>query len=249
LDATKLDAFAADYRLDCRQDDWVRKLAVRTISPYLEPNHHALEVGCSNGLMTEMLAPLVGALDVVEGASTFAHALEEKRLGGVKVFNCMIEDYRPSKSYNRIFATWILTVVQEPQAFLHALKQLLAPGGLIFIVVPNARVLSRQLAQKLGYVDDLFSLSENDRLHGNLRIYDRTRLDAELRQAGLHTIDQGAIMLKFLADAQMDALYKQGMLTDAHAEALYALGKQYPELASAIYAICRVPCASDSASQ
>ena len=35
------------------------------------------------------------------------------------------------------------------------------------VAVPNAQSVSRQLAQELGFVEDLLDLTENDRAHGH----------------------------------------------------------------------------------
>ena len=106
------------------------------------------------------------------------------------------------------------------------------------MVVPNARALSRQLAQHMGLLSGLKDLTENDHNHGHRRVYDRASLNADIEQAGLCQIQQGGLMLKILADFQMDKLLDDNFLTDTHVNGLYNLGLEYPDLSGSLFAIC-----------
>ena len=50
---------------------------------------------------------------------------------------------------------------------------------------------------------------------------------------------QGGIMLKILADFQMDQLIDGGMLKDAQLDGLYSLGLEYPDLCGSLFSVCR----------
>lgn len=134
----------------------------------------------------------------------------------------------------------MLTHLVDVPHVLNRIKSLLRPSGLVFVAVPNSRVLSRQLALNMNLIPDLYSLSENDRNHGHRRAYDRPKLDREIGDAGFEVIARGGLMLKPFADFQMDELYEAGFLNKDHVEGLYKLGQQIPELASAIYSVCKV---------
>jgi 2-polyprenyl-3-methyl-5-hydroxy-6-metoxy-1,4-benzoquinol methylase len=182
----------------------------------------------------------VGKLDVVEATPEFLAEARARRLRNVSLHEAMIEDFRPQEQYDRIFATWILTHLLDSGRVLEQFRSWLKPGGLLLVAVPNVRVLSRQWAQKMGYLEDLYALTENDRNHGHLRAYDRQRLNRELTSRGYDIVEQGGLMLKPFADFQMDELYASGLLGETHIEGLFRLGREYPDLASAIYAVCRV---------
>lgn len=235
-----LDRVASTYRRGSAQDDAMRQLFVRTVEPWLKESHVGLEIGCSDGQMTEMLAARLGRLDVVEASEYFIGEACRRGLPNVVAHHTMIEDYVADQTYDRIFATWVLTHLADVRQVLGRVCSLLAPGGLLFVAVPNVRVLSRQLALHMGLIEDLYALTENDRNHGHVRAYDRQRLSRELESAGFELIEQGGLMLKMLADYQMDELYANGILGERHIEGLYRLGREYPDLASAIYCVCRV---------
>ncbi len=235
-----LENVSATYRRASTQDDWMRRLAVRAVDPWLRKTQSAIEVGCSDGLMTELLSKKLRHLAVVEATESFAKLVQERQLPNVDIFNLMAETYRPKSPVDCVFLTWVLTHIVDPQLLLCEIKSWLVPGGFIYVVVPNMRVLSRQLALHMGLIEDLYGLTENDCNHGHVRAYDRQRLNAELQLAGFETFSQGGLMLKPLADFQMDQLYEQRILDESHIEGLYRLGLEYPDFASAIFSIAGV---------
>lgn len=235
-----LEQVTATYRRGSPQDDVMRKLCIRAIEPWLQNTHNGLEIGCSDGQMTEMLSKRLDRLTVVEATDYFLDEVRRRDLQNVALHHSMIERFSTDERFDCIFLTWILTHLVDVQAVLHRVHALLSEGGLLFVMVPNVRVLSRQLALHMELIDDLYALTENDKNHGHVHAYDRQRLNRELEQAGFQCIDQGGLMLKMLADYQMDELYKTGMLGDKHIEGLYQLGRIYPDLSSAIYSVCRV---------
>jgi 2-polyprenyl-3-methyl-5-hydroxy-6-metoxy-1,4-benzoquinol methylase len=234
-----LEKAAGTYRRNSKQDNIMRRLCARALDPWLRADGIGLEIGCSDGLMSEMLARRLQRLDVVEATETFLTDLRQRKLANVTIHHAMIEEFETDQRYSFVFATWVLTHFVDPKAVWERVKRWLAPDALLFVVVPNVRVLSRQLALHMGLIDDLFELTENDRNHGHVRSYDRQELNRELAAGGFETVAQGGLMLKPLADFQMDQLYDTGVLEEAHVEGLYRLGCLYPDFASAIYSICR----------
>ena len=106
--------------------------------------------------------------------------------------------------------------------------------------MPNARALSRQLALHMGLLKDLKELTENDHNHGHRRVYDRVTINADIAAAGFENVSQGGIMLKILADFQMDQLIDNGMLRDQQIDGLYSLGLEYPDLCGSLFSVCRI---------
>ena len=51
-------------------------------------------------------------------------------------------------------------------------------------------------------------------------------------------INEGGLMMKILADFQMDDLFTSGFLKDEHLEGLYQLGLEYPDFCGSLYCIC-----------
>jgi hypothetical protein len=113
-------------------------------------------------------------------------------------------------------------------------------GGYLFITVPNARALSRQLARHMGFIDNLYDLTENDIRGGHRRVYDRITLNRDIENAGFEIVAQGGILFKPFADFQMEQLIDDKFLKEEHLEGLYKLGNEYPDMCADLYAICRI---------
>lgn len=235
-----LDKVYHTYTVDqSAQQMTMRTLIVRTFAPWLRRGGHGLELGCSDGFMTAMLAGLVGRLDVVDGSAKFLDEARKRNLPNVEFKCALFEEFTTSDKYDYVFASYILEHVQDPVAVIKMAGSVLKPDGLLFIVVPNARGLSRQLALHMGLLKDLKELTVNDHNHGHRRTYDRVDLNRDVSGAGFETISQGGIMLKFLADFQMDKLIGDGMLQQPQIDGLYSLGLEYPDLASSLFSVCR----------
>ena len=77
------------------------------------------------------------------------------------------------------------------------------------------------------------------RHHCRRRVYDRVYFNREIEQAGFESISEGGLMLKILADFQLDKLIDDGMLQQSQIDGLYKLGHEYPDLCGSLYSICR----------
>jgi 2-polyprenyl-3-methyl-5-hydroxy-6-metoxy-1,4-benzoquinol methylase len=221
------------------QDDLIRKLAVETFEPFIDPKL-GLELGCSDGYMTRLLSKKLRQLDVVEGSEHFIKRAKQRNLQNVSFIHCLFEEFKAAKQYDYIFLCYVLEHVYEVGEILRIVHSSLHPDGLLFVVVPNSRALSRQLAYHMGLIPDLQALTQNDFAHGHRRVYDRVSLNRDLEDGGFTTIAQGGIMLKFLADFQMDRLLDMAVLQKPQIRGLYKLGFEYPDLCGSIYSICKI---------
>ncbi len=235
-----LDKVYNNYDLDtAAQTREMRKLIVRTFAPYLR-GRRALELGCSDGFMTEMIAGYVDQLDVVDGSKRFLTEARKRNLGNVKFIYSLFEEFESDAKYDYVVASYILEHVRDPIPVLEMAKSVLRPEGLLLVIVPNARALSRQLALHMGLIKDLKDLTENDLSRGHRRVYDRVALNRDIAAAGFENISQGGIMLKILADFQMDRLIDDGVLQEQQLEGLYRLGLEYPDLSGSLFSVCRI---------
>lgn len=236
-----LDEHFDTYRKSSVYDDFMRNYMFKTFEPFIEHRQFdILELGCSDGQMTEKIASHAKSLDVVEGSIRFIERAKKRYLkDNVKFLHSLFEDFNPTKRYDAVFATFILTHIRDVQLFFNVVRRCLKPTGLLFVAVPNSRVLSRQLALHMGLLKDLFLLSENDQNHGHCRSYDRIRLNRDINSNGFEVVSQGGIILKPLADFQMDKLLELGILKKEQMDGLYKLGIEYPDLSAAIFCICK----------
>lgn len=226
---------------DSPQDRLIKTLAVRTFEPYMRAGKQALEFGCCDGFMTALIAGQVGQLTVVDGSRTFIEIAQKRVPNNVEFVHSLFEDFKPGRKFDYIFATYVLEHVNDAIGFLKLVGSLLAEDGLLFIVVPNARALSRQLARHMGLLDDLFVLTPNDVNHGHRRVYDRFLLNRDIETAGLAQVGQGGLLLKLLADFQMDKMMDAEIIAAPQIEGLYKMGLEYPDLAGSLFSICRLP--------
>lgn len=236
-----LDRVYHTYTVDhSAQTMAMRKLIVRTFAPWLQPGGHGLELGCSDGFMTEMLSRRIGRLDVVDGSEQFLAEARKRNLPNVEFRFALFEEFTATEKYDYVFASYILEHVLDPVAVMAMARTVLKPGGLLFIVVPNARALSRQLGLHMGLLQGLKDLTPNDHNHGHRRVYDRVDLNRDIAAAGFENVSQGGIMLKILADFQMDQLIDKGMLQEPQIDGLYKLGLEYPDLCGSLFSVCRI---------
>jgi 2-polyprenyl-3-methyl-5-hydroxy-6-metoxy-1,4-benzoquinol methylase len=224
---------------DSAQDRLIKTLAVRTFQPYLHPAARALEFGCCDGYMTSLIAPQVAELTVIDGSQTFINMARARVPPSVEFVHTLFEDFAPTRKFDCIFATYVLEHVEDAVGFLRLAGRLLADDGRLFLVVPNARAFSRQLARHMGLLDDLFALTQNDINHGHRRVYDRVTLNRDIESAGLQQVAQGGLLLKLLADFQMDKMMDGGILGEPQLEGLYKMGLEYPDLAGSLFSVCR----------
>lgn len=235
-----IESYASNYITsdDSSQQRLMRDLEIRTFRPYVSRGR-SLELGCEIGYMSELIAPLVDHLDIVDGSEEFLRRAKRRNIPNAQYHCCLFEEFQPSQSYNSIFASHVLEHLLDVSIVLNMVKQALTPLGCFFVAVPNSRALSRQLAGHMGLIDSLYSLTPNDLRGGHRRVYDRVSLNRELEAAGFEIIAQGGIFFKFLADFQMDKLIDSGILGEEQCEGLYKLGHEYPDMCADIYAIAR----------
>lgn len=223
------------------QDRAIKLMAIRTFAPFLDAQGAALELGCCDGFMTSLIAPLVRDLHVVDGSATFLEATRRRELANVTLEHSLFEDFTPARKFDFVFACYVLEHVADASDLLLRIGKLLSSRGLAFIVVPNARAMSRQLARHMGILSDLHSLTPNDVNHGHRRVYDRQSLNKDLSDSGFHQLAQGGLMLKPFADFQMNQLMDSGVVGDAQLDGLYRLGLEYPDLCGSLFSICQKP--------
>ena len=210
-----------------------RAMIARSLEQYWIGEEEALEVGGGCGALTEHLAARFGRVSVLEPARCFRERLVQRFGDRVEVFDQLLEEFHPARRWQNIICAFLLEHVENPVLCLKRLAGLLAPGGRLFLVVPNALSASRQMAVHMGYLDDVYSLGPEDIKVGHRRVFDRQSLDRAIAQAGLIATVSGGLMFKPLTNFRMDAM------EDAYFEACYQLGLKYPELTAAIWSVCK----------
>jgi len=152
-DRDTLDAVGATYAKNAPQDRVIRELIARTFEPHLTTAMRGLQLGFAEGVDTRLLAPKVARLDVVEGSRAFYEAGLRSGLVNTVFHHALFETFLPALpdgAYDAVFVIYVLEHVQDPPGLLQLARRVLSPSGRLFIVVTNARELSRQLAMRMG---------------------------------------------------------------------------------------------------
>lgn len=235
-----LDKYAETYvtSSDSSQQRLMRELEIRTFMQYMNRGT-ALELGCEIGYMSELIAPLVDHLDIVDASEHFVEQTRARNIPNADYVCSLFEEFRPRHTYDYVYASHVLEHLYDVQVVLKMVRAALAPQGCLFVAVPNARAFSRQLARQMGLIGSLYDLTANDLKGGHRRVYDRVTLNREVESAGFDIIAQGGILFKLLADFQMDKLIDSGLLGKEQCEGLYRLGHEYPDMCADIYAVAR----------
>ncbi len=211
---------------------------MRTFHPWLD-GVSALELGCFHGDMTAHILkafPDVTVVEASEDCIKIAQRRADLRL--VAFINNTFEDAVLGGNFDAIFLIHTLEHLDNPVAILKRCRDWLAPSGKLFVAVPNADAASRQIAVKMGIMPAATSVTEAEEKHGHQRTYCEMLFRMHLKEAGLKPIACGGIMFKPLANFQMDAALKAGIIDQKYLDGCYELGKDFPELCGSIYAVC-----------
>lgn len=132
-----------------------------------------LELGPSEGLMTELLARTGNIITVLEGSKMFCDRLN-KLLPEVHVFHDLFETFNPKTCFDTIILCHVLEHVIDLVSLLKKVKLWLSHGGRIFYAVPNAISIHRQAAVIMSLLDFEKSLNSSDLQHGHRRVFFRS---------------------------------------------------------------------------
>jgi SAM-dependent methyltransferase len=195
--------------------------------------HSLLEVGCASGVMSRRFAGPVADLHVLDGSARYIAELRTSLDGRATYHVGLAEEFEPPALFDGVVLASILEHVEDPVGLLRRAKGWLRPDGELFVIVPNANSLHRQVGVAMGLLPATTAFSERDRMLGHRRIYDRDLLGTHLDEAGLRVEGCEGIMIKVVSNGQMQSW--PGPLV----RALLAVGAGYPELAAQIYVRCQ----------
>lgn len=142
------------------------------------------------------------------------------------------EEFVTSELFDVIVFGFVLEHVDDPIKILKHFKKFMAPGGRIFVTVPNSEVLNRRLGHLAGMLPDIEELSDHDRLLGHKRYYSISSLREDIEASGYEITRLEGIYLKPLTTSQMVSLNLSEKIIDA----LCTVAIDYPELSCGIFA-------------
>lgn len=215
-------------------DTFTRTKLLRAFEQHIAANGNALEVGAYKGVMTSMLAERFVDLTVIEASSELSESLVCD-FPTVKVVNELVENWETREKFDNIFLIHTLEHITNRIQVLRKLGSLLTSTGRLFVAVPNATALSRLIAVEMGLLEQPESITEGERLHGHTITFSLETLAQEVEEAGLNIFEKGGVVLKPLANFQMDAAMSLGIISVEFLDACDSLARTYPELSASIF--------------
>lgn len=192
-----------------------------------------LELGSAEGEMTQFLADDFKSLTVVDGAADLLDKIPN--WPNVVKVHSLFESFRPSRKFDSIILEHVLEHVEEPVALLQIVKQWLAPNGRLFLGVPNGNSIHRQVAVKMGLLDNPCQLNSRDIALGHRRVYTPDTFRVDIEGAGLKVSEIGGVFYKPLSNKQIQENWTEEMIMG-----FFELGKEFPEVAAEIFAVCEL---------
>jgi len=146
---------------DTMLDNRIRRIfqnPQKIAGPYLEEGMTAIDIGCGPGMFTLAMAAMVGdtgcviAVDVQQEMLDVVKAKSD-RLGfssRIRFHQSKPETLGVSEKADFVLSFWMVHEVQDRDAFLREVRDLLKPDGKYLIVEPSMHVSSAAFADTIG---------------------------------------------------------------------------------------------------
>ncbi len=230
-----------DRRYSYDFDTVIRRYMLRAFEPQFVRGGSVLELGCHRGDMTEQILEYFPAVTAIEAASDLVEGVRARFPGRVSVVAATFEDAVLADRFDNLFLIHTLEHLDHPVDVLKRVRQWLTPQGRLFVAVPNANALSRQIAVRMGLIEHNSAVTPAEAQHGHRRTYSMDALLSDVRRAGYHVDDHGGILVKPLANFQFDQALAAGIVNEAYLRGCHELAKTYPDLSASLYAVCSLP--------
>ena len=192
-----------------------------------------LELGLGHGITASVFQQHFDRYVVIDASPAVIQNYRERFPSSkIEIVESYFENFDTSERFDVIVFGFILEHVDDPVQVLKHFRNFLAPGGRMFVTVPNAEVLNRRLGHLAGMLPDIKALTEHDLLLGHKRYYTVDSLRKDIETSGYKITRLEGIYLKPLTTRQMMSL----QLDDKIIDALCTAAIDYPELSCGIMA-------------
>jgi 2-polyprenyl-3-methyl-5-hydroxy-6-metoxy-1,4-benzoquinol methylase len=196
-------------------------------------SHSLLELGLGHGITASVFGKHFKRHVVIDASpAVIANFRQTHPDSQAEIVECSFEDFASAERFDVIVCGFILEHVDDPVLILRHFRRFLAPGGHMFVAVPNAESLNRRLGHLAGMLPDITVLSEHDLLLGHKRYYTVETLTRDLDLAGFKILRLEGIYLKPLTTTQMLSHNFEQPIIDA----LCLVAIDYPELSCGLLA-------------
>jgi 2-polyprenyl-3-methyl-5-hydroxy-6-metoxy-1,4-benzoquinol methylase len=228
----RLSALAPDFSSETGFNARLIDFRFDAMRPFLDGRSSCVELGSSDGRMTERLAQLFPHdLTAVDGTEAYVDEVR-RRLPQVTAVHSLFEEYAPGRTFEAAVLGHVLEHVEDPVATLQVARDLLEPGGVALITVPNADSIHREVGVAMGMLAATTDLNEADHRIGHRRVYTRDTLLADVVASGLQTQHAGGVFLKPLSNGQIEEQWDESLI-----QAFYEVGKLHPELCAELLVV------------
>ena len=211
---------------------------IKAFSPFFRKGN-VLELGSFKGSFTERLAKIFDDITCIEASEEAIEEAKQKKFTNVKLICSSFQEAEINEKFDNIILTHVLEHIDDRIDFLKKVKDnWLSENGYLFIACPNANAPSRQIAVKMGLIENNTSITDAEYKHGHRITYNLDLLEGEIKKSGLYIEHSSGIFFKALANFQWDELLKTDIISQAYLDGAYELGKIYPDLCSSIYCVC-----------
>ncbi|MCP5101121.1 MAG: class I SAM-dependent methyltransferase [Chloroflexi bacterium] len=132
-----------------QNSDWQpgTELFAKLIKDHIQPTSRILDIGCGRGGLVEQLNHPTSQM---VGIDPDWMSLAEHRLGIPRVVG--ISDFLPfaPRSFDIVFASWVLEHLERPLLTFQSIARILKPGGIFVFITPNGRHPLSQINNMLG---------------------------------------------------------------------------------------------------
>ena len=174
--------------------DWVKSIYSSKLK--------TCEMGFGDGITAKLLHNYFANYSVVEGSLTLAKEAK-RRIPGLKIDCNLFEEFKTKQKFDLVLALHVLEHVDSPASILKTIRNWLAPGGMVLILVPNRNSLHRIFAKGMGLIHSLDELSPRDHEVGHQRVYDFDSLEDDLIKSGFEVRRKKGFFLKVLPNSMM----------------------------------------------
>lgn len=144
-------------------NEWIVDSFVASLEGRLPKEAKVLDFGCGIGTLSRIFAGRTGLMP--EGVELDAMQRDVFRERGFRAYASLSE---AQSAYDVIFTSNVLEHIEDDVATLRALRERLAPGGVLLVYVPAFKLLWSSLDDKVGH----------------LRRYTKEELDGKLESCG-----------------------------------------------------------------
>lgn len=216
----------------------------RFVLDVIKRNNHKtiLEVGCGLNPLFNFFTDFE-LLTILEPTEMFydktVEDIAKRNLDDkVEIFPNFFEDSIEavdSKQYDLIIISALIHEIGDLNSFFLRLKELVKPGTVVHIDVPNGNSLHRLLAVEMGLIQSQMEMSDFNIQFQQNRVFDVDSLEKLVTGYDFEVIEKGSYFIKPFTHAQMQKMMDNNIIDTKVLDGFYNLIKHFPGLGSEIY--------------